>query len=289
MRWAVELPTWTSWVCLAAASCTPREDLASYSGRANDQDLLPASPAPAASDPAVSPVPTPSEPDEMSAEQPAAMEPEVDETEPSAEGQTQPAGLADPDSSGVMMMTNPSESGVEEDPPAEEPTPDPPARPPPPAVDPPPPPRVFRFVRLMADSDVTQGPLTAVAELGVLGADGQPLPRTGWIASADSAEPTYVGGAPAAMAIDGDAVTMWHTPWFQVAPPPHPHFLQIDLGRPQPVGGFRYLARQDGTLDGRIAAYRFYLSADGVEWGEPVSSGNLANSEQAQDIRFTLP
>ena len=36
----------------------------------------------------------------------------------------------------------------------------------------------FRFVRLIADSDVTGGPLTSVAEFDVLGSSGQPLAHT---------------------------------------------------------------------------------------------------------------
>jgi F5/8 type C domain len=155
---------------------------------------------------------------------------------------------------------------------------------PPPPETPPPAPEQFRFVRLVADSDVTAGPLTSVAEFDVLGADGQPLDHSGWIASADSAEPTFVGGAPAAMAIDGQPATMWHTAWFQVVPPPHPHFLQVDLGQPQTLRGFRYLARQDGAPEGRIAAYRFFVSADGVDWGEARVTGTLANTDQPQDV-----
>ncbi|MEY2936941.1 MAG: hypothetical protein RL033_7690 [Pseudomonadota bacterium] len=63
----------------------------------------------------------------------------------------------------------------------------------------------FRFVRLVADSEFNGGPLSAAAEFDVFGADGQVLDRTGWVASADSAEPVFVGGAPAALAIDGQA------------------------------------------------------------------------------------
>jgi hypothetical protein len=155
--------------------------------------------------------------------------------------------------------------------------------------DDPPAPRQFRFVRLSADSEFNGGPLTAAAELEVFGADGEVLDRTGWVATADSAEPAFFGGAPAALAIDGQPTSIWHTAWFQLAaPPPHPHFLQLDMGQPRSVTGFRYLARQDASV-GRIADYRFFVSNDGVEWGEPVLAGRLQDTALPQDVRLPAP
>jgi hypothetical protein len=150
-------------------------------------------------------------------------------------------------------------------------------------------PAQFRFVRLVADSEFNGGPLSAAAELDIFGADGQVLDRTGWVASADSAEPVFVGGAPAALAIDGQPGSVWHTAWFQLAsPPPHPHFLQVDLGQPRGVSGFRYLARQDASV-GRVADYRFFVSADGVTWNEPMLAGRLQDSALPQDVRIPSP
>jgi hypothetical protein len=144
----------------------------------------------------------------------------------------------------------------------------------------------FRFVRLVADSAV-QGPYTSIAEFNVLDGAGLPIDRASWLASADSEETLYVGGAGAHYAIDGESISMWHTAWFEVdPPPPHPHTLEIDMGSLHDVGGFRYLGRQDGSLDGRIAAFRFFVSADGDEWGEPVATGTLANSSDEQEVRL---
>jgi hypothetical protein len=163
-------------------------------------------------------------------------------------------------------------------------TPDPgPAEPPP---TPPSEPVGVRFVRLVADSAVL-GPYTSVAEFNVLDGSGNPIDRTGWVASADSEELVWVGGARAGFAIDGDSITMWHTAWFQVVPTSHPHRLDVDLGAFHEVSGFRYLGRQDPSLDGRVANYRFFVSVDGVEWGEPVASGTLENSTAEQEVRFT--
>jgi hypothetical protein len=142
----------------------------------------------------------------------------------------------------------------------------------------------FRFVRLVADSDLSAGPLTSVAEFNVLDAEGAPIDRAEWVVTADSEETVYVGGAQAEYAIDGLPTTMWHTPWFEVEPPPHPHFLEIDMAQAHSVGGFRYLPRQDGSVDGSIAGYRFFVSTDGVEWGEPVASGTFPSSAGEQEV-----
>lgn len=144
---------------------------------------------------------------------------------------------------------------------------------------------VARFVRLVADADVNLSPYSSAAELGVLDEAGVPLAAAGWIATADSAEAEFVGGAPAAFAIDGDPTTLWHTPWFEPEErTPHPHFLQIDLGTQTAIGGFSYLPRQDPSDDGSITEYRFFVSADGLEWGEPLAQGRFDESKTAHEV-----
>jgi hypothetical protein len=154
-----------------------------------------------------------------------------------------------------------------------------------PPGEPTPTPVLSRFVRLFADSDLGNTPYTSVAEFSVLNAAGAAIDTTGWVASADSAETEFVGGAPADKAIDGDPVSMWHTPWsVETNRPPHPHFLQVDMGTPQEVGGFVYLPRQDMSADGQIAEYRFYVSSDGVDWGEPVASGTFGAATTPHEV-----
>ena len=61
------------------------------------------------------------------------------------------------------------------------------------------------------------------------------------------------------------------------ASPPPPHEIQINLGSMCNVGAFQYLPRQDGSPNGRIAQFEFYVSLDGVNWGTAVATGTLAN------------
>ncbi|RMF86917.1 MAG: hypothetical protein D6736_13990 [Nitrospinota bacterium] len=100
----------------------------------------------------------------------------------------------------------------------------------------------------------------------------------------DSEELVAEDGA-AENAIDGDPTTIWHTEWAQADPPP-PHELLLDLGAYYWVEGFRYLPRQTGSLNGTVTAYQLYVSADGVDWGEPVAGGALAPDRREKEVRF---
>ena len=138
-----------------------------------------------------------------------------------------------------------------------------------------------QYVRLQAVSEVNGNPWTSMAEFNVLDSNGAILPRTGWVASADSVE--LVGeNAPASNAIDGDASTIWHTQWKTASPLP-PHTLTVNMGAAQAVGGFKYLPRPAGNTGGNIAGWRFYTSADGVAW-TLVGQGTFANTSAEKII-----
>ncbi len=100
------------------------------------------------------------------------------------------------------------------------------------------------------------------------------------VISVDSQE--LVGGNGAATnAIDGNTTTFWHTQWFTAPPAPLPHTLILDLGASYAVNGFIYLPRQDGSPNGTIAHYQFFVSVDGSTWGTPVSDATFpANTSQ---------
>ncbi|MFG0251880.1 MAG: discoidin domain-containing protein, partial [Phycisphaerales bacterium JB038] len=100
----------------------------------------------------------------------------------------------------------------------------------------------------------------------------------------DSAEK---GEGDAVHAIDGDISTYWHTEWSSRAPE-HPHELSVDLGETYTVSGFTYLPRQ-GNANGRVRAYKFYLSMDGENWGEPAAQGEFRNDSARKRVEFEKP
>jgi beta-galactosidase len=101
----------------------------------------------------------------------------------------------------------------------------------------------------------------AIAEIGLLDAQGRPLNQSAWtIAFASSEERSREDGS-ALNAINGQATDYWHTAYSGKATHPgFPHYLVIDLGARTEVGGLRYTPRQgpDGVT-GRIKSYRVYV------------------------------
>jgi fibronectin type 3 domain-containing protein len=105
------------------------------------------------------------------------------------------------------------------------------------------------------------------------------------VVSVDSQELMDENGA-ATNAIDGNATTFWVTEW-SLRTAPLPHSLVLDLGAQYQVDGLRYLPRQDGSPNGTIADYQFYVSDDGVTWDTAVSVGTFAADTSEQTVRFT--
>jgi YVTN family beta-propeller protein len=128
-----------------------------------------------------------------------------------------------------------------------------------------------RFVRLEALSEVNGNPWGSLAELELLDAGGRAIARGGWTASASSEQP---GRGAAALAIDGNPSSNWHSAFSPVIAPA-PHWLQVDLGVPQVVSAARLLPRQDGVANGTPARFRIWTSADGSTWGSPAAEGDL--------------
>lgn len=146
---------------------------------------------------------------------------------------------------------------------------------------------MYRYVRLVAQSEVSGNPWTSIAELNVVGQNGVNLSRTGWSVTVDSEE-TVAANNPGANAIDGNNNTFWHTNYSNSPDDPVPHELVIDMQSAQTITGFKQLPRQDGGVNGRISNYSFYGSHDGVNW-TLLSSGTFANSSNEQSVVFTSP
>ncbi|RYD39216.1 MAG: hypothetical protein EOP85_16345, partial [Verrucomicrobiaceae bacterium] len=68
---------------------------------------------------------------------------------------------------------------------------------------------------------------------------------------------------------------------------PFPHEFIVDLGTSRSFHGFSQLPRQDASGNGRILAYRFYGSEDGVSWGNPLAQGNFSSGTGLKKIMFT--
>ncbi|WP_433257192.1 phosphocholine-specific phospholipase C [Streptosporangium sp. CA-135522] len=112
------------------------------------------------------------------------------------------------------------------------------------------------------------------------------IPREGWtVEYADSQETSGEDGA-AKNVLDGSGTSIWHTQW-QAAGPAHPHEIRLDMAATRSCAGFSYLPRQSG-VNGTIAAYEFYVSADGVNWGSPVASGTWAADAALKTVIFPV-
>lgn len=109
------------------------------------------------------------------------------------------------------------------------------------------------------------------------------IPRSGWLLRYVDSQ--ALNGYAATRAFDGDPNTLWATDYLNPATQP-PHEIQIDLGATYPVGGFRYLPRQDAFTVGNIGQYEFYVSADGVQWGAAVGTGVFADSKLEKEVVF---
>ena len=91
-------------------------------------------------------------------------------------------------------------------------------------------------------------------------------------------------GNPGSQALDGNADSLWHTPWDDKAPK-HPHDITIDLMRPREVKGFRYQPRS-GAGNGAIKDYAFYVSDDAKDFGEPVAKGAFEAGDSEKHVSF---
>jgi hypothetical protein len=88
-------------------------------------------------------------------------------------------------------------------------------------------------------------------------------------------------------AVDGNAATIWHTPWGS-SETTHPHWIEIDLPGENAftVCGFRYTPRQD-VANGRIDRFTFSVSMDGTNWTPAtIADDDFDNSVADQERTF---
>jgi hypothetical protein len=110
------------------------------------------------------------------------------------------------------------------------------------------------------------------------------IPKNDWkVIHFDSEERNYPGLA--AMAIDGDPTTIWHTKW-STGSDPYPHEIIVDMGREYKLFDFVYLPRQDGGKNGRIKDFELYKSSDNVNW-DLSFKGSFADNASPKKISLT--
>ncbi|MDX6765331.1 MAG: discoidin domain-containing protein [Candidatus Methylacidiphilales bacterium] len=119
-----------------------------------------------------------------------------------------------------------------------------------------------RFFALEALDAHDGGTSAAIADLSLFGPDGNALNSQLWTITSVSSEETVGEAAGAGNAIDGQISNYWHSAW-KSAQPKHPHWIVIDLGREEELGGFVYVPRQGITAEatGRIKSYQAYAGS----------------------------
>ena len=146
--------------------------------------------------------------------------------------------------------------------------------------------REYRYVRVIADSEVNGNAFASIAEINLRDGYGNYIERADWSVHYVSSQETDREDGRASNTFDGNDNTIWHTEWYNNLPE-HPHDLQIDMGALYNLSYFQYLPRQN-SANGRLADYRFCASVDGTSW-ELLASGTFSNSSSQQANSFTAP
>jgi len=95
-------------------------------------------------------------------------------------------------------------------------------------------------------------------------------------------------GNEASKAIDGNTGTFWHTE-YSGKEPECPHEIVVDMAKAYLVTAISYTARNDGTSNGMVGQYEFYLSNDAAKWGAPVATGTFKNATGPQTVTLSNP
>lgn len=112
------------------------------------------------------------------------------------------------------------------------------------------------------------------------------IPQLNWkLKFVDSEETTVVDGR-AILAFDNDINTFWQSRASRTNLPTHE--IQIDLGALYEINSILYQPRTD-TRDGMISHYQFYISDDGVNWGEAAISGKFVKAVDEQYAKLDAP
>ncbi len=121
-------------------------------------------------------------------------------------------------------------------------------------------------------ASLTIRPLTDSAPRFVL------MDRQGWrIVRTDSEEKGEKEG-PAALLLDGDKSTIWHTE-YKSRQAGYPHEVVVDMAKESTCSGLCYTPRANRG-NGTIENFELYASHDGADWGKAVVAGSFSEHDQ---------
>ena len=143
-----------------------------------------------------------------------------------------------------------------------------------------------RYLRLTALSEINGRGWASIAELQVVGANGENLPRKGWAATASNSETKARYDTRPFCVIDDDPITWWHSQWVEGIPP-HPHSVTIDMKAEQSITAVRYLPAVIVNNNGMIREYNLHVSNDGQNWGTAVGEGFMVNQTRVDHAYAT--
>ena len=148
--------------------------------------------------------------------------------------------------------------------------------------------RLYRYARLVVDApaqpnDINPSQLQ-IAEIGMLDANGNQIDKKAWNLFFPNGQRNF----DSALAIDNDPNTFWQAGGAIGAATTFPYEIQIDLARPSALTGFTVLGGPQNA-GGWPGVYRFFLSNDRTNWGNPIAQGTFGTDESVKTVNFAPP
>ena len=112
-----------------------------------------------------------------------------------------------------------------------------------------------QYFAIRATSTHNGKPFAACSELDLFDDKGKNIPHSDWSIAAVSSEERSGEDGSAENAVDGQIANHWHSSWDMEK---FPHYIVIDLGKVENVGGFKWTPRQTGE-NGRVKNFEAYV------------------------------